>query len=239
MDKGTVKDIEFYSHSLDETMNILIYIPANYSPLYKYNLCIASDGRDYFQLGGIPRLADRLIDDYEIEQTIFVGVPYKDGKDRSRKYIPTGDLFESYMRFLAHELVPYLDENYSTLGLASSRALIGDSMAATASLMGVIHYPNIFGKAVLHSPYVDDAVFEKVRAFSQGPSTFIYHVIGLGETEVVTLEKEVKDFLTPNRELHELFVEKNIPTFYDEFDGNHTWKYWKPDLERALTKIFG
>ena len=239
MDKGTVKDIAFFSDSLQEEMNLLIYIPANYSPLYQYHICIASDGRDYFQLGGIARLADQLIDDYEIEQTIFVGVPYRDAKDRARKYIPTGDLFDAYIRFLAHELVPYLDKEFSTNQLASSRVLMGDSMAGTASLMGVVHYPNIFGKAVMHSPYVDEHVLEKMGNVKHGDSIFLYHVIGLKEDQVTMKDNQVKDFLTPNRALHDLIVTKRIPTFYEEFDGNHTWTFWKPDLHRALVKIFG
>ena len=60
VDKGTVKDITFFSESLQEHLQLLIYIPANYTPLHKYNILIASDGKDYFQLGGIPRLADEL-----------------------------------------------------------------------------------------------------------------------------------------------------------------------------------
>ena len=234
-----MKDIAFFSDSLQEEMNLLIYIPANYSPLYQYHICIASDGRDYFQLGGIARLADQLIDDYEIEQTIFVGVPYRDAKDRARKYIPTGDLFDAYIRFLAHELVPYLDKEFSTNQLASSRVLMGDSMAGTASLMGVVHYPNIFGKAIMHSPYVDEHVLEKIGNVKHEDSIFLYHVIGLKEDQVTMKDNQVKDFLTPNRALHDLIVTKRIPTFYEEFDGNHTWTFWKPDLHRALVKIFG
>ena len=239
MDRGTVKDIVFFSDSLQEEMNLLVYIPANYSPLYQYHVCIASDGRDYFQLGGIARLVDQLIDDYEIEQTIFVGVPYRDAKDRARKYIPTGDLFDAYIRFLAHELVPYLDKEFSTNQLASSRVLMGDSMAATASLMGVLHYPNIFGKAIMHSPYVDEHVLEKMDDVTHEDSIFLYHVIGLKEDQVTMKDNQIKDFLTPNRALHNLIVSKSIPTFYEEFDGNHTWIYWKSDLHRALVKIFG
>ena len=234
-----MKDIAFFSDSLQEEMNLLIYIPANYSPLYQYHICIASDGRDYFQLGGIARLADQLIDDYEIEQTIFVGVPYRDAKDRARKYIPTGDLFDAYIRFLAHELVPYLDKEFSTNQLASSRVLMGDSMAGTASLMGVVHYPNIFGKAIMHSPYVDEHVLEKIGNVKHEDSIFLYHVIGLKEDQVTMKDNQVKDFLTPNRALHDLIVTKRIPTFYEEFDGNHTWTFWKLDLHRALVKIFG
>lgn len=239
MDRGTVKDVTFYSDALKEELNLLIYIPSNYTPLYQYHVCIASDGRDYFQLGGIARLADQLIDDYEIENVIIFGVPYVDAADRARKYIPSGDLFDAYMRFLAHELVPYIDNEFSTYGLAASRALIGDSMAATASLMGVLKYPNIFGKAVMQSPYVDEKVLQMLENTNDLNGNFIYHIIGLKEDKVQTMDKQIKDFLTPNRLLHEIVKKKNIAHFYEEFDGNHTWTYWKPDLTRALIKIFG
>lgn len=239
MDKGKVKDMTFYSDALQEEMQLLIYIPANYTPLYKYNILIASDGKDYFQLGGIPRLADELIDDYEIEHLIIVGVPYKNVQDRKQKYIPTGAQHEAYLRFLAHELVPYLDREYSTNALGACRGLIGDSMAATVSLLAAIRYPNVFGKAILHSPYVDEFVIEKVRQAQHYESLSVYHVIGTDEDEVVTADKTVKDFLTPNREMHSLMVEKGFNTYYDEFKGNHTWKYWKSDLKRALIENFG
>ncbi|MGN7477117.1 alpha/beta hydrolase [Solibacillus silvestris] len=239
MEKGIVKDVAFFSNALNEELELLIYIPANYSPLYEYNVLIASDGKDYFQLGGIPRLADELIDGYMIDNTIIVGVPYKNYEDRKRKYTPKGDQFDAYMRFLAHELVPYLDEEFSTAQIGGGRALIGDSMAATISLMTAVHYPNIFGKAILQSPYVDEHVLQAVRSAKNIEILSLYHIIGLQENEVVLKDNSVKDFLTPNRELHELFVQLGVETFYEEFDGNHTWTYWKPDLKRALIEIFG
>ena len=45
--------------------------------LYKYEVLIASDGKDYFQYGRIGRVVDELIDAEEIENVIVVGVPYK------------------------------------------------------------------------------------------------------------------------------------------------------------------
>ncbi len=52
------------------------------------------------------------------------------------------------------------------------------------------------------------------------------------------MDKTIKDFLTPNRQLHQLLTEKGYKVFYEEFEGNHTWKYWKPDLRRALIENF-
>ncbi len=230
MDKGTVQDLTFYSEALQEELQLYIYVPANYSPLYKYNILIASDGKDYFQLGGITKLADELIDDYEIENLIIAFVPYKDINDRRHKYIPSGEQHEAYLRFLAHELVPYLDNEFSTYQMGMSRGVIGDSMAATASLMAALKYPSIFGKVILQSPYVDEDVLKAVENFKDPAAISIY--------QVVTMDKSVKDFLTPNRQLHDLMIHKGFSIFYDEFDGNHTWKYWKPDLRRALIENF-
>ncbi|SOC35128.1 alpha/beta hydrolase [Ureibacillus acetophenoni] len=238
MEKGTIQDVAFFSQSLEEEIDLLVYVPANYTPLNKYNILLASDGKDYFQLGGITKLADELIEEYEIENIIIVGIPYKNIHDRKEKYIPTGNKHEAYLHFLAHELVPYLDREYSTLQMGSTRGLIGDSMAATVSLLAALKYPNIFSKAILQSPYVDEHVLDIVQNTQNNGHISIYHIIGKEENKVLTMDKTIKDFLTPNRQLHQLLKEKGYNTFYEEFDGNHTWKYWKPDLRRALIKNF-
>ncbi|UII57055.1 esterase family protein [Cytobacillus spongiae] len=236
--KGTIKDLTIQSKELGEEISILVYLPANFSPLYKYSLLIAQDGRDYFQLGRIGRIADELLDNQEMENTIIIGVPYKNVEDRRRKYHPKGEQHQAYIRFLAHELVPYLDQEFPTYHMGMGRALIGDSLAATVSLMTALQYPNSFGRVILQSPYVNDDVLTAVKDFNQPHLLSVYHVIGQQETGVKTTADEVKDFLTPNRELSTVFKEKNFPYFYEEFAGDHTWTYWQPDLKRALKQMF-
>ncbi|MFD1929124.1 alpha/beta hydrolase [Sporosarcina siberiensis] len=239
MEYGKIKEVTFYSKALDEDMQLLIHLPHNYSELYKYSILIASDGKDYIQYGRIGRVIDELIDAREIENVIVVGVPYKSVSERRRLYHPEGDRHEAYLRFLARELVPYMDENYPTYQVGDGRGLIGDSLAATISLLAAAKYPNTFGKVLLHSPYVDHSVLEAVKAV-QDPSRFsIYHVIGSEETTVKTADNEIKDFLTPNRELKKLIEIKGFPYFYEEFKGDHTWKYWQPDVRRAISMVYG
>ena len=239
MNYGKIEEVSIYSKALDEEMQLLIHLPHNYSELYKFSILIASDGKDYFQYGRIGRVVDELIEAREIENVIVVGVPYKSVSERRRLYHPEGDRHEAYLRFLARELVPYLDENYPTYQVGAGRGLIGDSLAATISLLAASRYPNTFGKVILHSPYVDDSVLEAVKTVKD-PSCFsIYHVIGEEETEVKTVEDGVKDFLTPNRELKNLIELKGFPYFYEEFKGNHTWKYWQPDVRRAISMVYG
>jgi enterochelin esterase-like enzyme len=236
--KGSIKEFAFYSTELGEEMQLLVYLPANFSPLYKYSLLIAQDGRDYFQLGRIGRIADELLYEQQIENIIIVGIPYKDVIDRRNKYHPKGDQNEAYIRFLAHELVTFLDHEFPTYHMGSTRALIGDSLGASVSLLTALHYPHTFGKVLLQSPYVDNQIIEMVRDFSEPHLLEIYHVIGKKEFEVKMTNGKMGNFLEPNRELSKLFSEKSFTYFYDEFNGDHTWTYWQPDLKRALMNVF-
>ena len=110
--KGTIKELTIHSRELGEVVLLLVYLPANFSPLYKYSLLIAQDGRDYFQLGRLGRLADEYLYKREIENLIIVGVPYKNVEERRRKYHPEGEQNQQYIRFLAHELVASLDKEF-------------------------------------------------------------------------------------------------------------------------------
>lgn len=236
--KGTIKEHTIKSNELGEEILLLIYLPKNFSPLYKYSLLIAQDGRDYFQLGKIGRLADEYLYKREIENLIIVGIPYKDVEDRRRKYHPDGDQHQQYIRFLAHELVPFLDKEFPTYHMGSTRALIGDSLGATVSLMTALQYPHSFGKVLLQSPYVNEKVLGLVNSFTETELLEIYHIVGKQETKVKTTNGKVSDFLSPNRKLSSIFSDKSFTYFYDEFNGDHTWTYWQPDLKRALLKMF-
>ncbi|MGE7761019.1 alpha/beta hydrolase [Peribacillus sp. NPDC097895] len=236
--KGTIKEYMFKSEALAEELELLVYLPANYSPLYKYSLVIAQDGRDYFQMGRIGRVADELLGNDEIENIIIVGIPYKDRFDRRRKYHPDGEQHIAYIRFLAHELVPFLDDEFPTYQMGHGRALIGDSLGGTVSLLAALQYPHTFGKCIMQSPLANEAVMDAVHNFEDPHLLELYHVIGTGETDVPTTDGNRENFIDPNRKLHELLNKKGFPCFYEEFEGNHTWKYWQADLKRALLEMF-
>lgn len=235
--RGTVKELIIHSKTLGEDIELLVYLPATYSPLYKYSVLIVQDGRDYFNLGRIARVADELLHSQSIDNTIIVGIPYLDVHDRREKYHPRGTKHESYVRFLGEELVPFLDKEFPTYQMGLGRALLGDSLGATVSLLTALSYPHTFGKVLLQSPYVNQEVISMVSEFSETHLLTVYHVVGTQETEVETTNGKTKDFLSPNRKLHQLMEKKNFQVFYDEFHGDHTWTYWQPDLHRAFSTM--
>ncbi|XQY92853.1 alpha/beta hydrolase [Metabacillus sp. HB246100] len=235
---GIINEHSFYSQALQEEVTLLIYLPENYSPLYKYSLLIAQDGQDYFKLGRVGRQVEALVKNEEIEDVIVVGIPYKDVEDRREKYHPDGAKFTQYIRFLAHELVPYLDKEFPSYQVGMGRALIGDSLGATISLVTGLTYPNTFGKLILQSPFVNQHVLDVVQNYTSSSRPLIYHQIGTKETEVKTTDGQISDFLTPNRKLKDAIKEKELPYTYEEFEGDHTWKHWQPALTPILKLMF-
>ncbi|WP_221563930.1 esterase family protein [Alkalihalobacillus sp. TS-13] len=236
--KGTTEDRFIKSEFLDEEIKLLVYLPPSYTPLLRYQVLIAQDGDDYFRLGRLARTSEELFGDGEIDEFIIVGIPYKDVQDRRKKYHPSGEQQSQYVRFLVNELVPFVEAEYSTLELASARVLIGDSLGATVSLQTAAAYPRTFGKVILQSPYVDDVVLKDVSEMKDPSLLSVYHVAGKQETDVETTNGQVKNFIEPNRELNQLFSEMSFDYHYEEFEGGHSWKFWQPDIPKALKFMF-
>lgn len=237
--KGKMMEREIDSQFLGEKMTLKLYLPEAFSPLYKYHICIMQDGNDYYQLGRVATVSDLLHDEAEIENTIFVGIHYKDRYDRLKKYHPSGEQFDAYSKFLMKEVVPLLDDFLPTYHMGGARALMGDSLAGTLALIMAIKYPNTFGKVIMQSPLVDDVVISHVENATNIQGLDIYHTIGTSETSVDTTKGPEVDFLTPNRRLKELLEQKGLTYHFKEIpDGEHTWKYWQQDMTNALKTIF-
>ncbi|MFT8321091.1 MAG: esterase family protein [Bacillus sp. (in: firmicutes)] len=236
--KGSIQEMFITSKELDEEVKLLVYLPPSYSALYKYNILFAQDGKDYFQFGRIGRVADELHYTNKIQNTIIIGIPYLTVQDRWEKYHPEGKKNHAYVRFLAHELVPFIDQTFPTYQMGLGRGLIGDSLGATVSLMTALKYPHTFGKVMLQSPLVNSKVLQAVQAFDRFHLLEIFHIIGTEETAVKTTIQTVEDFLTPNRELNQLLHKTTADYIYKEFNGDHTWKHWQPYVKTIMEKMF-
>ncbi|MGM8214633.1 alpha/beta hydrolase [Bacillaceae bacterium W0354] len=237
--KGKMINKDINSQYLHETLTIKLFLPENFSELYKYHICIMLDGDDYYQLGRAATLSDKLHDQKEITNTILAGIHYKDRYDRWDKYHPKGEKNDAFIKFLRFEVVPLLDDILPSYYVGSTRILMGDSLAGTVSLMTALNYTNTFGKVVMQSPYVDEHVLKAVQESNNHLETItIYHTIGNNETNVKTIRGELEDFLTPNRKLNEVLKQRVDDYIYYELDGEHTWKQWQKDLPNVFKIIF-
>lgn len=235
--KGIFREIDIRSSYLDESIEIKWYLPEASAQLEEYQVCIMQDGDDYFRMGRVATLSDKLHQEKLIKDTVFVGIHYKDKFDRQDKYAPDGEKQEAYMKFLVEEVVPFLDDELPC-DRTSGRSLMGDSLAGSLALMTALSYPGTFKKVIMQSPYVDENVMKLVNNSDFLDSLSLYHSIGTGETEVETTDGERKDFYRPNLQLHEALKEKAPDYIFHENDGIHTWKSWQQEMEDILKKMF-
>ena len=237
--KGKMYDKQIESTFLKETMTVKIYEPEQYNPLYENQIVIMQDGDDYFQLGRVATISDKMHDDYELSNTVFVGIHYIDRFDRLKKYHPEGEQFEAYKSFLMKEVVPLIKDICPLNPLGTTYALMGDSLAGTIALMTAMDAPEIFSKIVLQSPLVNDDVLAAASKATMIKDIEIYHSIGLEETNVETTNDGHVDFLTPNRALQEQLKQQVSNYTYKEIEGgNHTWKFWQNEMRTVFEKMF-
>ncbi|MEK5198170.1 esterase family protein [Staphylococcus sp. FSL H8-0121] len=232
---GKINKHQFYSDILEREVTISIYLPEDYTDLFKHQVIICFDGLDFLRFGRIQREYERLRKDQEIQRAIIVGFHYESVEKRREEFHPQGSRSHLTVKAIGKELLPFIDATFSTYKVGNARLLMGDSLAGSIALLTSLTYPTIFSQVAMLSPQYDDIIKEKLIDCETKEQLSIWHAIGL-EEEDFTLPTNGKraNFLTPNRELNQLIKQYHVKYEYQEFDGGHNWKSWKPMLGDIL-----
>ncbi|MEE6451729.1 alpha/beta hydrolase-fold protein [Gottfriedia acidiceleris] len=231
---GTREEHTLYSEHIKKEITFTIYYSSMYTPLIKHHLLIAQDGQDYFNLGKVHRVIEKLTKEGSIQPTIVVGIPYSSPEERFKLYHPSQAGQKNYIRFLAEELLPYLDDHLPLLGLAHSRTLIGDSLGGTVSLQAAFTYPNTFGQVIMQSPFVNDDVMEFLKRTKLNSILSIVQTVGKHEENVFTPSKQWVNFVEGGLQLKDSLANFPVELHYAEYEGDHTWTNWEKQLEDVL-----
>jgi predicted alpha/beta superfamily hydrolase len=168
----------FRSRVLGNTRDLVVWLPPGCDGRRRrHPVAYFHDGQNIFDprtafFGNAwhaSRAAAELVRAGAIEPPIMVGV-YNAGEDRVHEYTPTPGAYgaagldgvrprsrgrlRKYARFVAEEVVPFIDARYPTLAHAPHRALVGSSLGGLASIYGALWHPRIFGAAAALSPSV-------------------------------------------------------------------------------------
>ncbi len=232
---GKINKHQFYSDILEREVTISIYLPEDYTDLFKHQVIICFDGLDFLRFGRIQREYERLRKDQEIQRAIIVGFHYESVEKRREEFHPQGCRSHLTVKAIGKELLPFIDATFPTYKVGNARLLMGDSLAGSIALLTSLTYPTIFSQVAMLSPQYDDIIKEKLIDCETKEQLSIWHAIGL-EEEDFTLPTNGKraNFLTPNRELNQLIKQYHVKYEYQEFDGGHNWKSWKPMLGDIL-----
>lgn len=230
-------DITLHSRYLGTTEKLIVYTPERYSPLYSYPVLYVQDGDAYLSMCRFATILDDLIERRELPDLIAVFLPVETEK-RMARYHPDGAEHIAYRRFLAEEVVGYMDGNYATQPLGSARTLVGVSLGAVVSLFTALAYPHTFGQVASQSMAMDQELNRRVAETDIPVPLFLYMEVGTEETAVQT-KRGLLDLVAANESLRDILQPKMVTLVYETFAGDHTWSHWQANLPRMLKAVCG
>ena len=150
-----------------------------------------------------------------------------------------------YETHVIHELIPYIDAHYSTVGRREGRAITGLSMGGHGALYLGFRHQDIFGAAGSMSGGVDICPFpeewdiaKRLGPEAEQPERWREYSV-LGQTQRLTknglaiiIDCGTGDFfLDANRKLHKTLLYLRVPHDYIERPGGHLLPYWNNAIE--------
>lgn len=161
---------QFHSQFLPSDRDITVYLPPAYdeSPDRLYPVLYLQDGQNLFdprtsyvpgRTWRVAETADAVIEAGEVEPLIIVGVA-NTGENRLSEYTPSRDWrmgggdAQRYGDLLAHELLPFIAENYRVLSGPLHTGLGGSSLGGLVTLYLGLRHPGVFGRLAVMSPSV-------------------------------------------------------------------------------------
>ncbi len=224
---------------------VFVYLPEEYNQAENnYPVIYFQDGRDYLEYAVVPHVLDSLIAQNKIKPVIaiFVNPPNRHQPDTPNRMTEYG-LNDDYVSFFSDELVPFIDENYRTKKEAPARIVAGDSYGGLISTYIAFQRPDVFGNAISQSGYHCFQKNKMIELIKASPRKNIFLFVDTGTYEKVVgkdiLPEGERDFITANRELHEVLIQKEYKHIYREFHEGHTWGNWRRHLIDALIHFYG
>lgn len=190
----------FVSRFLPAARDVIVALPPEYTtePGRRYPVLYLQDGQNLFDpetsyirghFWDVQTTSDRLVYARQIEPLIIVGI-YNTGLDRLAEYTPFRDRklgggdAKLYADLLRSELMPFIDQRYSTLSGPDHTGIGGSSLGGLVSLYLSLSAPQIFGRAAVLSPSVwwsDSGILPWIRTVRPRPRPRIWLDVGLAE----------------------------------------------------------
>jgi len=233
---GTLTEGSLSSTAFGDERRFLVYLPAEARAGKKYPLLVVHDGKDFLHFARMKTLLDNLIHRHEVAPLL---VCFTSGERRNWEYA-ANDL---HADFLARELIPALEEEFSILPGAEHRGLMGASFGAVASLHTALRHPGAFGNLLLQS---GSFAFTDIGEHDRGPmwDPIVQFVNGLRETKP-TIDTRVyqscgtfEPLIYYNRSLVPLFQQCAAAHRFTEAPDGHNWINWRDRLREALTWLY-
>ncbi|MEM6673744.1 MAG: alpha/beta hydrolase-fold protein [Planctomycetota bacterium] len=233
---GEVLERQLKSDVFGDVRPLSIYLPPRYRETRRYPLLVVHDGLDYLGYTNFKTVLDNLIDRHEIPAIVAC---FTQSPDRVHEYAAD----PKHAQFVAEELVPLMESEFSLEEGPEARALMGASFGAVASLHASLRYPGKFGRLLLQSgsfaftdigDHARGPLFDPVVEFVNGyrkrpakPADRVFLSCGTYESLIVY-----------NRSLLPMLQRTGAEATLVEAQDGHNWENWRDRLRTGLSWLF-
>lgn len=238
--RGSFRELEFASRSLERDMRYFIYLPPRYKTSGRrypvlYMLHGGSGDKEEWVAYGLIDAIDNLITSREIRPMIVVlpqgdwgyWVNHVDGGPRWGDYV-------------ARDLVRHIDSSFRTLPDRAHRAIGGLSMGAHGALQLAFTHPRTFGNVGAHSPSLrpdgGELPFLGTGAefAERDPISLARTAPGIEDLNIWIDIGDEDPWLEYAELLHEALVERGVGHEWNVLPGEHGGEYWERNLVTYL-----
>jgi enterochelin esterase-like enzyme len=221
--RGRIVETEIESRIRGNRRKVLVYLPPGYeeSGELRYPTAYFGDASDYVSRVPVPRILDYVIARGAVAPLIAVFV---EPVPRSEEY----RMNEQYRRFLAEELVPWIDGRYRTIASPESRAILGGSRGGLAAADAAYFHADTFGACGAIAPATSPTNLVDVVARGEVKPVRFFVLVGLYDL----------DWRPDGIALHEALRTQGYDVGFLEIPEGHSWNAWKSHIDDVLVYLF-
>jgi len=231
---GTLEEFTLESKALGAEKRIRVWLPPGYAAQSRaYPLLIVNDGAAWLEKGALPAALDRLVGT-AVAPLVAVFVPAADAWWLEGG----GSRTDEYVRMLATELVPALEQRYRLERQPASRAVLGLRFYGLTAAYAVLRHPDVFSAAGLQSAYTGLGFGDELEvliAARAGAGARFY--LDWNRYEERNLDRDW-DLGADSRRLAELLRGAGYALEGGEALDSRGWGGWRNRTDRVLRFLF-
>lgn len=237
----------FFMPSLNRYRRVWIYLPSNYHTSTKrYPVLYMHDGQNVFDA------ATAFTGEWQVDETLkrletskgieLIAVAIDNGdQHRLDEYNPWtdpkygGGAGDTYVKWMASSLKPFIDSLYRTQPEAQQTGIMGSSMGGLISMYAILQYPDVFGKAGVFSPsfWIADNAYLQARYHAVPEQMKIYLLVGEQEGASMTKGFRKMKRILQSKGFNDKHLQcKSVP------HGKHKEWFWAAEFAQAVEYLF-
>lgn len=232
--RGRLESFSFASEQLGNERQIQVYLPPGYDEAdATYPVLLVHYGPDWLEKGLMRNSLDNLIGK-SVRPVIVVFIAPID----EWWFEAGGSRTVEYAAMLATELVPLLEDKYRLSGSASNRALAGIRGFGLTAAYGVAAHPDVFGKAAMQSPSLEDVTRHALFArLAEDPPREARFYLDWNRYEAHDADQGY-DFAVYGTTLDAALREAGCQVTGGEALDGHGWGSWRARTDDVLVALF-